>query len=556
MKRGLLILIFISLWEPSFVFTQSIVNTPHNLSVSGKGEFRAQTESDICKFCHTPHIDNPSVPMWNREDPGVVYDLYNSSTLEALPGQPDGTSIMCLSCHDGTIALGNIKSQAADIDFTSTTKRTKGKSNLSTDLRDDHPVSFVYDSRLADSDGELIQPSTISPPVFITDNKVQCTTCHDPHKNVYSDFLVSSNQYSALCNSCHEKENWTTSSHQSSNAKWNGTLPNPWPNSDYTTVSENACASCHWSHNSGGIPFLLKYQAEESNCLDCHNGNVAETDIQIQLTKTYTHNVYGYTGTHDPSEPSIVLDKHVECIDCHNPHASNNFKATAPNVNGYLFGVKGIDQNGIPIDPVQFEYEICYRCHSDNPATQPAQPRVEIQNNVRLEFDLSNPSFHPVAGPGVNSNVPSLINPLNENSMIYCSSCHASDGQSSPAGPHGSIYPQILKYNYATNDNTNESPMAYELCYSCHSRRSILNNESFPEHDSHIRELNTPCIACHDAHGISNTQGNSINNTNLINFNLKFVTPFKGIIQFEDEGLFKGNCTLTCHGKGHGALGY
>lgn len=551
MRKDILVGLLMLFWIP-FTEAQSIVNTAHNLSTSGTGNVKAITETDICKFCHMPHIENPTAPMWNRDDPGVAYTLYNSSTLEALPGQPDGTSIMCLSCHDGTIALGNIKSQTANIDFTSATNKSHGKSNLSTDLRDDHPISFVYDAHLADADGELVQPASISPPVYIEKNKVQCTSCHDPHKNANSKFLVVSTQFSALCKSCHEKKYWSTSSHQSSTANWNGTTPDPWPNSDYTTVEENACASCHWSHNSGGIPFLLKYQPEESNCLDCHNGNVAETNIQAQLTKMYGHNVYGYTGTHDPKEPSTVLDKHVECNDCHNPHASNNIKANAPNANGFLEGVKGINQNGAPVDPIQFEYEVCYRCHADNPATRPAQPRVEIQNNVRLEFDLSNPSFHPVSGPGVNSNVPSLIKPLNENSMIYCSSCHASDGRSSPSGPHGSIYPQILKYRYSTRVNTIESAMAYKLCYSCHSRSSILNNESFPEHETHITGLNTPCIACHDSHGISNTQGNSINNSNLINFNTKFVSPYKGVIKFEDQGLFKGNCTLSCHGKAHG----
>jgi len=62
---------------------------------------------------------------------------------------------------------------------------------------------------------------------------------------------------------------------------------------------------------------LLNYAAEENNCLNCHNGNVAATNIQAQLAKTYRHNVYGYTGVHDPTEPAMVTVEHDECQDCH-----------------------------------------------------------------------------------------------------------------------------------------------------------------------------------------------------------------------------------------------
>src|SRR4051794_31953197 len=84
---------------------QSIVNTKHNLSVSGPGTIKAATETEICKFCHTPHNATPAKPLWNRSTPGTLYTPYTSSTLDATVGQPDGTSILCLSCHDGTIAL-------------------------------------------------------------------------------------------------------------------------------------------------------------------------------------------------------------------------------------------------------------------------------------------------------------------------------------------------------------------------------------------------------------------------------------------------------------------
>ena len=43
--------------------------------------------------------------------PVTAYIPYSSSSLQAKPGQPTGTSKLCLSCHDGTIALGSVVSR-------------------------------------------------------------------------------------------------------------------------------------------------------------------------------------------------------------------------------------------------------------------------------------------------------------------------------------------------------------------------------------------------------------------------------------------------------------
>ncbi len=560
MRKLLTLTLILLLWSSTIVSAQSIVTTKHNLSVSGTGTVKATSETEICLFCHTPHNSRPVAPLWNRNDPGLTYTLYTSSMLNALPGQPDGTTILCLSCHDGTVALGSVLSRPTTINMSTGTFMPAGVSNLTKNLRNDHPVSFIYNAALAAVDGQLRDPSTIPPPVELKSGKVQCTSCHDPHKNIYSDFLVATSQNSNLCNSCHQRTYWSASTHNTSTKTWNGTGPDPWPYTQptMTTVAQNACESCHNPHNGASNIMLLKYQAEESNCLDCHSGSVAAKNITTQFAKTYKHNITGYTNIHLANETAQVTSMHVECVDCHNPHAAKNQAATAPAVNGFLAGVKGINQSGVAVDPAINSYEICYRCHAGS-AGAPAStiPRVIVQNNTRLEFAPGNPSYHSVAAAGVNPNVPSLISPWTTSSRMYCTDCHASDGTGSPAGPHGSIYPRILKLQYLTADNTNESAAAYALCYSCHSRTSILGDISFKEHSKHIVGERTPCITCHDAHGISSTQGNSTNNSNLINFWTTIVTNSSGgIRRFDDQGLYTGRCYLTCHGENHNPLSY
>jgi len=553
MKKVTISIVPALLWFSSIVSAQSVVNTAHNLSFSGQGKLKSITESGICEFCHTPHDKKPMNPLWKKKERGTTYILYDNSisnTFQAIPGQPDGSSILCLSCHDGTTALGKVTSGDMGVGFGST---MTGNSNLTTDLSDDHPVSFIYNSSLAATDGQLKYPPAF--PVRLDQNsKLQCISCHNPHKNTYNKFLVASNQFSELCFSCHDRNYWAGSSHSSSTQTWNGAGINPWAHieSPYSSVAENACENCHNPHNAEGKARLMKSGFEENNCLDCHNGNVAATNIETQLNKSYRHNVFVYNQLHNPLEnadPSVV---HIECEDCHNPHAVNNTQASAPYANGFLAGVRGINQNGNPVNVIQYEYELCYRCHADNPVVASSVTRQIEQNNVRMEFDQTNPSYHPVSGAGKNTDVPSLISPLNESSIIYCTSCHASNGSGSPAGPHGSIYQGILKYRYETTDNIQESFSTYELCYSCHSRTSILNDNSFKEHSKHIRDKNTPCSVCHDPHGINNGQGNSLNNSNLINFDRSVVSEdANGNLRFEDTGTFSGYCLLRCHGKTH-----
>jgi hypothetical protein len=112
----------------------------------------------------------------------------------------------------------------------------------------------------------------------------------------------------------------------------------------------------------------------------------------------------------------------------------------------------------------------------------------------------------------------------------------------------------LLEREYVMTDGSNGADIApYALCYKCHNIESILNDESFKSHDKHIREETTACGTCHDPHGISDTEGNATNNSNLINFDITTVLPDStGRLEFIDTGDFTGECYLTCHGKEHG----
>ncbi|MFQ6034431.1 MAG: cytochrome c3 family protein [Sedimentisphaerales bacterium] len=535
--------------------TALIQGTPHDLTAVAGG--------NTCSFCHTPHGALAGTPLWSHRLSTAVYKIYQSSSLEADIGQPTGSSKLCLSCHDGTVALtetisGNSIGRAPAKREPST-YIAPGAANLGTDLSDDHPISFVYSVGLSVEDVQIRPPSVLPEQLKLDrSSELQCTTCHDPHDNRYGNFLVMSNRRSRMCVSCHDLSGWIFSSHENSTALVFGSGNLYLQSSEYGTLADNGCLSCHRPHSAAGHERLLHFARLEDNCLSCHDGSVAQTNLKIDLSKLSRHDVVRYEGIHDLKESPIAAARHVECVDCHNPHATGDALAQAPVVPGAMRGISGVTASGGVTEQVQYEYEVCFKCHGDNPSRiESTITRQITQTNTRLEFDPSGPSFHPVVSPGVNQNVPSLRPPLTVTTIVYCTDCHNTDGASGTKGPHGSNYPNLLAYRYETYDFTQESSFSYELCYRCHSRNSILNDESFPEHAEHLKE-EIPCSACHDAHGISSSQGTSLNNSHLINFDRTIVRPdpTTGRLEFQDLGVFRGRCYLSCHNQNHSPLSY
>lgn len=561
-----------SVWliAPAARGQHSVVGSPHDLSALGPGSIHALDEQQVCIFCHTPHNATGQWPLWNRYERNVHYRIYTSSTTDARIDQPSGPSKMCLSCHDGGTALGLVASRP-ETDPIAMTQRTipPGPSDLAEDLSDDHPIGFRFDRALALRDRQLVVPDALTDQLPLgRHGEVHCTTCHDAHDNSLGNFLRETDRMSAICISCHRMEGWHASSHARSAAPVTGRTADPRELLPYGTVAENGCTSCHRIHSAPEPERLLRFRREEDNCLNCHSGGVAAKNIESEFRKRSVHPIDLSSSRHDADEnPRRLRRRHVECVDCHNPHAVSATLVEPPSGTGVgLVGptmrhVTGVDRFGNAVDDSRFEYEVCLKCHGDTAPRRHAGDIVRdiVQHNTRLEFQTNNPSFHPVFGARNSRDSVSLIPPLRPGSIIRCTDCHASDSPAGPgsvgaAGPHGSNFSPLLVANYETRAFTVESPSAYALCYQCHSRESILSNESFPGHRRHIVDGRTPCSACHDAHGISRTQADDRSHGHLINFDLNLVSPAGRTsprIQFLDLGLRQGSCTLSCHGVLH-----
>ena len=247
MKKSILLTAMMILVGSSIASAQTsavIAGGPHDLS---NGSALRNTNTTIngqtCIFCHTPHFGGSTVPLWNRAAPsGAAYQLYTSSTMAAaLPtGAAVAASISgaCLSCHDGTIAvdvLSDVNGLAFGpaVAFTkqATAKSTYGNAGagssnlmsgglpfLGSDLRNDHPVSIVYETARAARTTEYVTQaiagtritvgSSTPLPLFGSSTAtatVECASCHNAHNNSLGNFLRKANSGSAICLTCHIK---------------------------------------------------------------------------------------------------------------------------------------------------------------------------------------------------------------------------------------------------------------------------------------------------------------------------------------------------------------
>lgn len=207
-----------------------MANTKHDLSSGSTASIHSSGGSatdQLCIFCHTPHNGDPAAgrPLWNHTLTTQDLTWTPATTVRGttLPtsyaGGTLGGSQACMSCHDGTVAIGQvIYSYAAGggTTFTLTTpsKVTGGKLNSNSSalmdpaaMETNHPVGVPqpgvvtgFTAFKAPAAGQAVQ--------YDADGNVQCGSCHNPHLtgtvNNPAPFLKKTNAGSAICVTCHD----------------------------------------------------------------------------------------------------------------------------------------------------------------------------------------------------------------------------------------------------------------------------------------------------------------------------------------------------------------
>jgi len=210
--KTMITLVLVAILSLGFALTSvaGIAGSAHDLTgLSGTGS------DEICIYCHTPHnsTNENGVPLWSMTElaANTGYTAYSSQTLDAsIPVDVlVGPSRVCMTCHDGTIAMNS-----AIVDYTPVTMESINDTTavLGKDLSNDHPIGFDYtavsvtvDSEIKDEETSPLGNGMIVDALY-QGTTMTCASCHEVHEPGNSGyFLLTENTGSALCLACHDK---------------------------------------------------------------------------------------------------------------------------------------------------------------------------------------------------------------------------------------------------------------------------------------------------------------------------------------------------------------
>ncbi len=566
----------------------------HNLApAKGSG-------AGVCKYCHAPHHTAAATGLWNHQLSSSQYQFYTSSTYkQGTPSLPAASpSRLCLSCHDGTVALGSTYNSKTPLP---TGHSLSSAGNLGTSLLTDHPFAFdtwVRDNTLLDVLFSSSPRATANASVKLPNGRVECTTCHDPHvQNIDTkrvEFLIVNNANSVMCQACHDVtkpspnvlSGWTTSAHALATTTEGASV------SGYSSVAEGACMNCHTPH-SGSSDRLLR-TGEEQSCFTCHANKLsssrwAQVWIGNDDSTKFMHPVQA-TG-HDPTENlmATATPRHSKCWDCHDTHASrqSSGRSIPPVIGPALAGATGVDKNGSSMTAAANQYEVCFKCHADSlnkPQTTPGYmkfgytPTRQVDaHNVRLDLN-STFARHNVVSSRSSITSPAYratmlrLNGTNGRTLsggyLYCTDCHndnnaQSDGGTGPNGPHISAFAHLLERRYDMNLPAGASNMPvmslsvpsdggdplsgpFALCNKCHDVRQLLTTGDtvFRHHASHVVAGGISCAVCHAPHGVQG--GDASHHGSAINLDLAIVGADPTTKRLEINTAAR-TCYVSCH---------
>jgi predicted CXXCH cytochrome family protein len=243
-------------WAYSGTYTPGtgINGTVHDLSTVHNGMNYTASPADplnrICIFCHAPHNTyrlstaaggaGPQadaafnyLPLWNHTlQTNTAYVMYDNGSGAPQNGPeasqailngmtPGSTSLLCLSCHDGSMAVnqyGNGDQLTQSISTGTTTMAPAYVIGQDQYLGNHHPIGFDYDAvQAGDTEIRSADTAMLTPTTFVRDHlytggsNMECGTCHAVHNkgNTGETLLWRSDQNSELCLTCHDKGVYT-----------------------------------------------------------------------------------------------------------------------------------------------------------------------------------------------------------------------------------------------------------------------------------------------------------------------------------------------------------
>lgn len=318
------------------------------------------------------------------------------------------------------------------------------------------------------------------------------------------------------------------------------------------------CFRCHSQTSDTSLGGTLK----PANGKDWFGSNTMRASAEDTF-KSFTaagrsprHKITAYSGLHKVNETraDIAAGKHVECADCHNPHAAKfgNHSSTVPGtakgsrastLANVLTGATGVSvttwganwTGATTYNPstttaalitATAEWQVCFKCHSGanaNAATWGGTGAAAF-TDLALEFNPNNASGHPIVSALPTANrltAARLAGGWTPGSVMTCSDCHATDSTASK-GPHGSSVKWMLSgtnkawpYTTAAGNggttgtlvriatyNTGAGTKDGLFCLNCHTVRPATGVNNWHSNSNvtggqHGSNAIMACVSCH-----------------------------------------------------------
>ncbi|MFI4940592.1 MAG: hypothetical protein ACHP7O_09680 [Burkholderiales bacterium] len=239
-----------------------ILGTMHDFaSGTDPGNQYAATQTKkvgLCTFCHTPHSAQSTSLLWNHTLSTNSYTWDTATTASGTPYPTNlnasylGPTLKCLSCHDGSVAIGDVSNYLGKKAVYNTYQVAAGAGQIGTNgdltgnhqlgnLTGNHPIGMPYPYGGAANTYNGITDNTVNYTDFVPNPEasttahiklfnynstngsvgnggsagisgMECSSCHDPHNKAAVDvsFLrgkLGGSQASDgyLCAQCHVK---------------------------------------------------------------------------------------------------------------------------------------------------------------------------------------------------------------------------------------------------------------------------------------------------------------------------------------------------------------
>ncbi len=228
-----------------------LLATAHDFSnksvTGGNGE---TFTTGLCTFCHTPHRAISTLLLWNHtlsSNATFSWDVPSTTAGTPFPTFANtygGPTAKCLSCHDGSVAIGDVAwfgegKPATPLD---TTKHlwpdpfnVGATDGVGGSMKGNHPVAMPYPYLQSANTYNGVttgnsftstewQSTPLTPVRVFNDNGsgnitagavagktgIECSSCHDPHnKASVDDFflrgMLGGSDTNYLCLKCHIK---------------------------------------------------------------------------------------------------------------------------------------------------------------------------------------------------------------------------------------------------------------------------------------------------------------------------------------------------------------